>query len=202
MGPGDVRNAHVLTISFLALLVVVAGAVGAVSIFGSGSDEQPTVTPTSGGVYVFFLREDAEPYDKSAYVPSERPAGDDTSAQGRLRSALSELVGGPTPKERSGGLTSVFSESTAGLVNKVEVVDGHAVVDFRDFTQQIPQVSTSTGGITFMFQLNLTVFQFDEIQQVDYLMEGDCSRFWQFLQAECQTITREAWDEAEIDVEP
>lgn len=224
------RRARVSAISSLALLFVVAGAVAAVSISGAGTDEQPgetspsapgdgesatasptpipTPTPTPsdsrGGenVYAFFLREDADPYDKSSYVPAERPAGDDASTKGRLRSALAELVKGPTPKERSGGLTSVFSEKTAGLVNKVEVIDGHATVDFRDFRQQIPQVSTSNVGSIFKFELNLTVFQFDGIQQVDYLIEGDCSRFWRSLEAECQIVTKEAWDKAAITVEP
>lgn len=208
------RRVRASAISSLALLFVIAGAVTAVSISGAGTDEQPDVTsPAPSGspstsptphdsdegrtVYVFFLPEDALwPDDKSEYAPLERPVKDDVGTEGRLRLALAELVKGPTSEERSEGLVSMFSEETAGLVNSVEVVDGRATVDFRDFRQIIPQVSTSHAGVAFTFTLNLTVFQFDGIQQVDYLIEGDCSRFWRSLEAECQIVTKEAWDRA------
>lgn len=210
MEPGNGRKVRVLAISIMALVLVGPGAVIAIWIFGGGPEERaptrtastsPTPPDSDEGrtVYVFFLPEDALwPGDKSAYVPVERPVKDDVGTEGRLRLALAELVKGPTSEERSEGLVSMFSEETAGLVNSVEVIDGRAIVDFRDFRQIIPQVSTSHAGVAFTFTLNFTVFQFDEIQEVNYTIEGACSRFWVFLQAgECRSaVTREAWDQA------
>lgn len=80
----------------------------------------------------------------------------------------------------------------------MEVVDGKARVDLRDFRELIPQVSTSYARVYFQFSLNLTVFQFAEIEGVQYTIDGDCTLYWEFLQAgECRPpVTREAWDKA------
>lgn len=168
------------------------------------SSGNPSVTPSlidEGAIYVFFTTEDALlPYDKSAYVQVERARRrDDATVEESLRLALKHLLKGPTSRERSQGFQSSFSDKTAGLPNKVEVVDGKALVDLRDFTKLIPEVSTSHAGAIFKFSLNLTVFQFDEIEQVQYSLEGNCKRYWEFLQAEvCRPpITRTAWDKVE-----
>jgi hypothetical protein len=162
---------------------------------GVSSSTTP-VTKEDGIVRSFFLIKGSDPYKRSAYVGAERPVPDDAGIEERLRTAMEELVKGPTTKEGKEKLASMFSGETAELVRKVVVVDGKARVVLRDFREVIPHVSTSTGGVAFQFSLNLTVFQFDEIEQVQYTIEGNCHRYWVFLQAgECRPpISREAWD--------
>ncbi|MPZ69234.1 MAG: hypothetical protein GEU71_06845 [Actinobacteria bacterium] len=162
-----------------------------------GVSSSTTPEAEDGTVYVFFMAKDALlPYEKSAYVATERPGPNDATTEERLRTALAELVRGPTSKERSEGLQSTFSDKTARLLNNVEVVGGRASVDFRDFRKVIPEVSTSHAGVAFQFALNFTVFQFGEIKQVEYSIEGSCKRYREFRQAEvCQPPrTRESWD--------
>ena len=190
-------------------IAVLTLALGAAGLLAACSWAIPLVPPLSepspmpsfrheGSVWVFFLSKDGDAYDKSMFVGAERPVRDDAGIEERLRIALQELVKGPTKKERNEGLASMFSAETAGLVRKIVVAGGKARVDFRDFRTIIPQAGTSNGGFDFQFSLNLTVFQFTEIEQVRYSIERDCQRYWEVLQAElCQPpITREAWDKA------
>ena len=90
-------------------------------------------------------------------------------------------------------MASIFSDETAGLVKKVVVAGGKARVVFRDFRRIIPKAGTSSGGIAFQFSLNLTVFQFADVKQVSYSIEGSCASYWEFLQVEvCRPVTRES----------
>ena len=161
------------------------------------SKPSPTSVSEGDTVRAFFTVGDAEPFESEAYVGAERPVPNDAGLEERLRIALQELVKGPTEKERNEKLASIFSAETAGLVKKVVVADGKARVDFRDFRMIIPKAGTSSGGISFQFSLNLTVFQFPDIRQVSYSIEGSCASYWEVLQVEvCRPITREAWDKA------
>ncbi|MDQ3953544.1 MAG: hypothetical protein M3279_11390 [Actinomycetota bacterium] len=92
------------------------------------------------------------------------------------------MVEGPTPAERRAGYTSAFGPDTADLVLRVELRDGRAVVDFRDFRQERPEWSTSHGGSIFLTQLNRTVFQFEQVATAQYRINGSCRKFWVFLQ--------------------
>ena len=42
----------------------------------------------------------------------------------------------------------------------------------------------------FLEDLNSTVFGVNGVLSVDYLMEGRCERFWEWLQYSCQTVHR------------
>jgi hypothetical protein len=111
---------------------------------------------------------------------------------GVLRAAMEALLQGPTGTERSRGFTSFFSEETEGLLLGVTVRDGLAVVDFPDaLLDHIGGASTSAGSREFLASLNATVFQFDQVERVEYRIDGRCEAFGEFIQAgRCEVFER------------
>lgn len=172
----------------------------------SPTDALECATPTPGPVespaganpvLVFQLREGQSAYTKGSYAPSPRMAGGDHSTQGRLRAALQELVKGPTPPEQAAGFESIFSSKTADILRSVRVTDdGRAIVDFADFRDELPNAAAAEGGTVFIFELNHTVFQFPDVQSVEYRIEEDCGAFWEFLQGACDVVTRADFENA------
>lgn len=136
--------------------------------------------PAPDTVGVVFTRDEA-PVTVQRAVPPES-AG--------LRTALEQLLAGPTAEERAGGIDSWFSAETSEALESVEVVSGHAVVDFRDLRSLIPNASSSAGSAMLLQELNGTVFQFPEIRSVEYRVEGSCDLFWNWLQYDCEVVTR------------
>lgn len=104
--------------------------------------------------------------------------------------ALSALVVGPTARERAAGLTSWFSDSTAGALQGVREQDGLLVVDFRGLDRLIPGAGSSAGSAALLGSLDSTVFQFPSVDSVEYRLGGSCEAFWAWLQRECERVTR------------
>jgi hypothetical protein len=111
-------------------------------------------------------------------------------ASDSLAFALRALLAGPTPQERAAGLSSFFSEETAGMLNRAEVSDGVAFIDFGDFSRIIPNASTSAGSAELLDQLAGTIFQFDGIVEAELSFDGSCDAFWNWLQRGCERLTR------------
>jgi spore germination protein GerM len=108
-----------------------------------------------------------------------------------LRTTLQLLLRGPTRDERDSGLHSWFSDATANALRSVDVdATGHATIDFQDLPHLIPNASSSAGSTMLLHELNGTVFQFPEIQSVEYRLDGSCDAFWEWLQYGCQIVTR------------
>lgn len=101
-----------------------------------------------------------------------------------LRTALDQLLAGPSAPERAAGLTSWFSSSTAGYVQSVSLSSGSATVDLGDLRSVIPNASTSAGSHMLLSQLDATVFQFPTITTVMYRIDGSCQTFGEWLQIE------------------
>src|SRR5690606_40890265 len=99
-----------------------------------------------------------------------------------LRASLNALLAGPTDAEREASLGSWFSAETVGMVRSVTIDDGHAVVDFDDLRPVIPNASTSAGSARLLAQLDATVFQFRNVESVEYRIEGSCADFNEWLQ--------------------
>jgi hypothetical protein len=99
-----------------------------------------------------------------------------------LRTALDELVAGPSSAERAAGLQSWFSSLTAGMVRRVTLSSGSATVDFGDMRSVIPNASTSAGSRLLLSQLDATVFQFPTVTSVFYRIDGSCQTFGEWLQ--------------------
>ncbi len=99
-----------------------------------------------------------------------------------LRGALTELLRGPTKRERRLGYGGWFSGRTAGRLIGVRVSGGVARVDFRDFRKIIPNASASCGSALLLAQLNRTVLQFPTVHRVVYSFDGSVARFYLWLQ--------------------
>lgn len=111
-----------------------------------------------------------------------------------LDGALRALVLGPTPEERAEGMSSWFSPETRGVIRRVQAEDGQVVVDFRDLPELIPGASSAAGSEHLLASLNRTVFQFDQVESVEYRLDGSCDAFWEWLQRSCQVVTRDDVD--------
>lgn len=128
-------------------------------------------------VSVFFNGPGGPDSPLTAY---ERPV---PSTPAVLRSALEQLLAGPTSEEVAAGSTSWFSPATADQLAQVRIDDaGNATVDFHDLRTVIPNASTSAGSRMLLEQLDATVFQFDSVTTVVYRIEGDCEAFAEWLQ--------------------
>jgi len=108
-----------------------------------------------------------------------------------LVAALDALLRGPTSAESDSGLTSFFSDRTAGMLREVEVdAGGRATIDFGDLRRVIPNASTSAGSGIMLAEIDSTVFQFDQVRTARYRIEGDCDAFWNWLQRGCEDVRR------------
>lgn len=144
--------------------------------------------------------DDREPRDTSAdtAIAVPQPGGvteaQDSSTEpsiSAVRDSLDALVRGPTADERAAGAESWFSEETAGIVRSVEVdASGHAIVDFEDLREVIPNASSSAGSTMLLEELNEAMFSFPQIRSIEYRMEGSCDLFWEWLQYGCQRVER------------
>lgn len=106
-----------------------------------------------------------------------------------LQATLAELLKGPTETERKAGLTSWFGPSTAGMLQKATITDqGRAVVDFADFSRVIPNASTSAGSTALIGELKGTVLGIPGVREAEFRFEGDCERFWNWLQRGCEIV--------------
>lgn len=108
---------------------------------------------------------------------------------GVLRQALEALVAGPRPEDGD-GLSSLFSADTADVLAGVSIADGLGVVDL---SERVDNASTSAGGVAFLAELDATVFQFPNIERVEYRLAGSCDAFWEWLQyGDCRIVERGA----------
>ena len=149
----------------------------------------PAVPPPGPGqmsVMVFFTcRQDG---DQSPPVPLTRVVPE---APAVLRAALEQELLGPSGEEGAAGFFSWFSGATAGMLRGVELEPaGRAVVDFADLRPVIPGASSSAGSHLLLSQLDATVFQFPNVETVQYRIDGSCDVFFEWLQMQCHDRTR------------
>jgi len=108
-----------------------------------------------------------------------------------LRTALGQLIMGPSAPERAAGFVSIFSSATEGMLNVVELEPGgRAIVDFADLRPVIPNASASAAALALLAQLDATVFQFPTVLSVQYRINGSCDDFFNWLQLSCHDRTR------------
>lgn len=126
-------------------------------------------------------------------VPVRREVPQTTAV---LRAAVEQLLRGPTTSERQDeGLSSWFSDATAGLLHTVDLDrDGRAIVDLADLRRVIPNAATSAGSELLLSQLDATVFQFETVTSVEYRIDGSCETFFEWLQLGCAPRPRDRWD--------
>lgn len=99
-----------------------------------------------------------------------------------LNDALELLFAGPTQAEQELGFSSEFIDATDTLTNTITISNGWAVIDF---SQPIKRSSR------FLAQINETVFDFEEIQLVEYRANGTCINIADSSSSEtCNSYTR------------
>ena len=151
-------------------------------------------------VVVFFNCGDGE-------HPNLRPVGRGP-ARGRtpdapifpITYAMTHLLAGPTATERADGFDSSFSEqSVAGLLT-VNLEDGHLILDFTEDVT-VDNASTATGSTFFLAELYANSFQFEDVETVEFQINGSCEAFWEFLQAgpTCNITYRAGWEQIQED---
>lgn len=151
-------------------------------------DDEPQ-RPDEGAVLVFFTC-GTSPLATVAAVT--RPTDAD-AVEDQLSSAIAALLAGPTATELESGLRSWFSAATEGHSNSVVINDaGVAVVDFDDFSDVIPNASTTAGRRQLLAEIRATVFQFDQIEMAELQFNGSCDAFWIWLEATCTPLAPEA----------
>ncbi|HEX6261241.1 MAG TPA: GerMN domain-containing protein [Actinomycetota bacterium] len=143
----------------------------------------PSPTTETHVVRVFFGAPDAAETECAEVVPVERT----TEGADVLHDAMEALLEGPTRDERAQGIGSFFGAKTRGMLNAVRIEDGVARVDFRDFSQVIPNASTSCGSAALLAQLDATATQFPTVREARYSFEGSEEAFYEWLQMSVPT---------------
>lgn len=184
--------------SFLALACGSSDHLSSQEARQIATPQSPSASPSPSNepqqeLEIYLVKHNANYYKDSSYVAVERQVEED-SAEGRLRAAIQQLLKGPSAKERSDGLDSIFSHETAGMLNDVRLTSGKAVIDFRDFREIIPGAGTTYGGALLQQQLNHTVFGFPSVQEVEYQIDGSCDLFWEWQQAMCFSWSKRDWE--------
>jgi spore germination protein GerM len=173
--------------AMLGLIVAACGDDDDTTATDTTSSEQTTATstttsestsPEGSATFDVYLLPAQTGDDCSVVIQSEREA----QAEGDVGDALAQLLAGPTAEEQAQDLRSWFSEETAGMLNSVDIEDGVAEADFADFSGTIPNASSSCGSAGLLAQLDSTVLQFPEVDEVVYSFDGDRAAFYEWLQ--------------------
>jgi len=126
--------------------------------------------------------------EADAAVPASTAAPEESPLSSELRVALERLLVGSESRADS----SWFSERTRGALRSATVNSaGHAIVDFHDLRNLIPNASSSAGSSMLVQQLNATVFGLSGVESVEYQMNHSCDLFWEWLQQSCHVVKRD-----------
>lgn len=156
------------------LLVCVVTAVAC------GTAEPPEPSPSASGTFTETVRiflSTGNPNDCAEVVPVERQVG----GRPTLRTAMEQLLAGPTEQERAQGLGGWFSEETSDMLISAERDGDVGRVDFKDLREVIPNASSSCGSAALLAQLDATAKQFGS-SRVLYSINGDLDAFYNWLQ--------------------
>ena len=124
------------------------------------------------------------------WVPVTRVQPADTSPIG---GTLRGLLAGPTEEEQLAGFGSFFSVESAGALQEVNLdPDGRLAVDFNDAIL-IGNATTSTGSLFFLAELEANLYQYSEVDSIEFRLNDSCEAFYNWLQGSCQISTRAEW---------
>lgn len=144
----------------------------------TAAQDEPSSTEAPMEGFELFLLPAEVGDDCSEVISVER----ETSDGADVEAALTLLLAGPTAEDEANGLSSWFSEETAGMLNSATVEDGVAEVDFADFSGIIPNASSSCGSASLLAQLDNTVLQFPDVDEAVYSFDGNREAFYEWLQ--------------------
>lgn len=110
----------------------------------------------------------------------------------RLSFALAEYLKGPTNEESQRGYEGVTGTPVTGVLDSVSIDENSAEVSFKSsFESKVS--SASTAALLLLSQVGATVFQFQDLNELELQISGDCDRFWRLREGTCTTVTREEW---------
>lgn len=112
-----------------------------------------------------------------------------------IQATLNALLRGLTEEEIATGLSSVFRPETANSLNSVRLDGSALTVDLNDDIL-VGSYSTSTGSLYFMSELQANLFQFEDVETIEFRLNGSCEAFFNWLQGSCQIQTRADWETA------
>ncbi len=160
------------------LLVFAAALVAGCTMSSAASpDTSSSAGPTDATATVVIYLVEGSPTDCQATRAAERSV-----AVASPESAVRALLAGPTPAEVAKGYSSWFSAATAGMLDRVSVIEGVARVSFRDLRPVIPNASSSCGSAALLSALDATLRRFPEIRWTRYSIMGDEAAFYEWLQ--------------------
>jgi spore germination protein GerM len=90
-----------------------------------------------------------------------------------LRAAIDQLLIGVTPAEAAAGLTSAFSSFTASQLRGATIEEGVATLDFTSGFETTNNFSTTNLASVVLSQIDATVFQFEEIDGLEFEVDGE-----------------------------
>jgi hypothetical protein len=82
------------------------------------------------------------------------------------------------------------------MLRTLQVSDGVARADFRDFRALIPNASSSAGGTALLAELDGTLKQFSTVRSTVFSFNGDVDTFYEWLQRESPAGTQPTLSEA------
>ncbi len=177
-GPTVVRHS-----GWLIVLALLLGCAGTGPIEKAGRE----VMPVGGAVEtvtVFFNREGLGEADDACGMVA--PVVRAVRATGEpARTALEQLLMGPTETERAAGYYSWFSVETASMLHSVRVTDDTLYVDLDDLRSVIPGASSSCGRESFFAQIEQTLAQLRPAHRILLAIEGDPRVFYDWMEIAC-----------------
>lgn len=166
-----------------------------------------TTTTTSGAVVPAVCADEEPPDDDATVLRVFYPCGSNPLASGQvwvyravaptdlvLTTTMKEMVNGLDEDEAALGYRSPFPDTASGSFLGA-TIDREDAKAFLEFTNDVfpDGVDTPEGAQVFLSTLNANVFQFSNINQVEYRLGGSCDAFWQQLGGSCDVITRAEW---------
>lgn len=161
-GPGDAQSGGPLTTSTTAAGPAVTSTTvpptSVASAPGETTTTLPTPRPESNEITIYLLDDSGEAIATTRTVTTE----------GVARAALEALIEGPTPREFVVGLRTAFPADS--LVLGVTIEDGIATVDM---SREFEAGGGSAAILGRLAQLVYTLTEFDSIDRVDLLLDGE-----------------------------
>ncbi|MEX1286501.1 MAG: hypothetical protein AB1Z57_01035 [Acidimicrobiia bacterium] len=168
-----------LSLALVALLVTACGGSATTTTSGAATTSPPETssttttteaetTTTVGGPIVLIHEATGECAEDMAVTAIERTIPEDADPiTTAFELQLAALAGEEAPQE---------------LVRSATVTDGLLTVDFVDLRSVLDNASTTCGMFALLAVLQATAFQFPEVEQATFQLEGSCSDFEVWLQ--------------------
>lgn len=119
--------------------------------------------------------------------PVVRGVGDLTAVDDRLRLALGALLDGPSAEERALGYSGFLPDGSGDAIKGVETNDATAVIDFST-ALTVGALNSSHNRFIVFETLGATIRQFNEIDAVEFRIDGSCDAFASYFESTCTFV--------------